>query len=110
MIKTIIKHDYRNGESMNAKEAYEKKLQARLDEWGADIDKLTAKAEKAQVDAQLKYYKEIEKLRSMQVAAGRKLTELKAASDDAWEDIKADAESAWDSLGVAVKAAVSRFT
>ena len=49
---------------MGMKEAYEKKLQAQLDEWGAEIDKLKAKADKAEADAQLDYYKEIEELRT----------------------------------------------
>lgn len=94
---------------MSMKEAYEKKLQSQLDEWNAEIDKLKAKANKAEADAQLEYYKEIEELRSMQQAANSKLVELKGSSDDAWEDLKAGADSAWDSLGRAIKSAASRF-
>lgn len=94
---------------MSMKDAYEKKLKAQLDEWGADIDKLKAKAEKAEVEAQLEYYKSIEELRSMQLAANEKLNELGEASDDAWEDLKAGVENAWDSLGKAVNNATSRF-
>lgn len=94
---------------MSMKEAYEKKLQSQLDEWNAEIDKLKAKADRAEADAQLEYYKEIEDLRSMQQAANSKLVELKSSSDDAWEDIKAGADSAWDSLGRAIKSAASRF-
>lgn len=94
---------------MSMKETYEQKLQAQLDEWGAEIDKLKAKAAKAEADAQLEYYKQIEELRSMQEAANAKLAELKAAGDDAWEDLKAGIESAWDSLGTALKSASSRF-
>ena len=33
---------------MNIKEAYQKKLQAQLDELGAEIDKLKAKADQAE--------------------------------------------------------------
>lgn len=91
------------------KEAYEKKLQAQLDEWSADIDKLKAKADSAEADVQLEYYKQIEELRSMQETAVDKLIELKDASDDAWEDLKAGIESAWDSLGNVLKSAASRF-
>jgi multidrug resistance efflux pump len=94
---------------MSMKEAYEKKLQAQLDEWGAEIDKLKAKADKAEADAQLEYYKQIEDLRSMQQAANEKLAGLKEASDNAWEDLKAGIDSAWDSLGNALKLAASRF-
>lgn len=94
---------------MSMKEAYEKKLQAQFDEWGAEIDKLKAKADKAEADAQLEYYKEIEELRTKQEIASKKLAELKEAGEDAWEDLKAGIESAWDSLGNALKSAASRF-
>ena len=94
---------------MSMKEAYEKKLQAQLDEWNTEIDKLKAKADKTEADAQLEYHKQIEELRSMQEAAKSKLAELKEASDDSWEDLKADIDNAWDSLGNALKSATSRF-
>ncbi len=94
---------------MSMKEDYEKKLQSQLDEWSAEIDKLKAKADAAEADAQLKYYKQIEELRSMQAAANDKLDQLKEAGDDAWEDLKAGIDSAWDSLSSAVKSATSRF-
>lgn len=94
---------------MNKKEVYQKKLQAQLNEWSAEIDKLKAKADKAEVDAQLEYYKQIEELRSMQEAAKSKLAELKEASNDAWGDLKAGMDSTWDSLSSALKSATSRF-
>lgn len=94
---------------MSMKDAYEKKLKAQLDEWGAEIDKLKAKADGAEAEAQLEYYKHVEKLRSMQMAAHEKLSELQKASDDAWEDLKAGIENARDSLGGAVKSAASKF-
>lgn len=95
---------------MSMKEAYEKKLQSKLDEWSADIDKLKAKADSAEADAQLEYYRQIEELRTMQETASKKLDELKAASDDAWEDLKAGIDSAWDSLSSSIKSATSRFS
>lgn len=91
------------------KEQYEQKLQAQLDEWSAEIDKLKAKADGAKADGKLEYYEKIEELRSMQEVASKKLIELKNASDDAWEDLKAGIDSAWDSLGNALKSASSRF-
>ena len=94
---------------MSMKEAYEQKIKAQLDEWSAEIDKLKAKADSAEGDVQLEYYKQIEELRTMQETASNKLTELKDAGDDAWEDLKAGIDSAWDSLGNALKSASSRF-
>ena len=94
---------------MSMKEAYEKKLQAHLDEWSAEINKLKAKADAAEADAQLEYYKEIEALEAKQKEANKKLDELKKSGDDAWEDLKAGMDNAWDSLSRSVKSAVSRF-
>ena len=94
---------------MSKKEAYEKKIEAQLQEWKTDIDKMKAKADKADAEAKLEYYKQIEDLRTKQEAAQEKLTELKASGGDAWEDLKSGIELAWTSLGEAVKSARSRF-
>jgi DNA repair exonuclease SbcCD ATPase subunit len=94
---------------MSMKKVYEQKLQAQLDEWSAEIDKLKAKADSAKADRKIEYYEEIEKLRTMQETASNKLNEVKNASDDAWEDLKAGIESAGDSLGSALKSATSKF-
>jgi multidrug resistance efflux pump len=94
---------------MNMKEAYQKKLQAQLAEWSAEIDLLKAKAHSAEADVRLEYYKQIEELQSMRESASRKITELKEANDDAWEELKAGMDSAWNSLSKAVKSARSKF-
>lgn len=94
---------------MNLKEAYEKKMQARLDEWSAEIDVLKAKADKAKANARVEYSKQVEELKIKKQAASVKLAELRKASDGAWEDLKTGLESAWDSLEKAVKSAASRF-
>lgn len=94
---------------MSEKEAYEKKLQAQLDEWGAEIDRLKAKADAAGADAQLEYNKQLDELRSKRAAANEKLAELKATSGDAWEDLKDGITKAWGSLSDAMKSAKDRF-
>lgn len=94
---------------MSQKQAYEKKLRAQLNEWNSEIDRLKAKADSAEADAKLEYYKHIEKLRTRQEAARTKLEKLETASEDAWEDLKAGVESAWDDLGQAIRSAATRF-
>ena len=94
---------------MSMKESYQQKLQAQLDEWNADIDKLKARAEKAESSARIEYYEQIEDLRLKQNAAKDKLAELHDAGDDAWEDLKAGIENAWSTLGDSVEQAVARF-
>lgn len=94
---------------MSQKEELVNKLQAKLDEYDANIDGLKALADKAGADAKLEYYKQIESLREKKEAAKTKLDELKVAGDGAWEDLKEGVESAWNDLGEALKSAVSRF-
>ena len=94
---------------MSMKDAYIQKIEAQLEEWKSEIDKIKAKADKADADAKLEYYEQIEKLRTKQQAAQEKFTQLKNAGEDAWEDLKAGLELAGVSLAEALKSASSRF-
>jgi uncharacterized coiled-coil DUF342 family protein len=94
---------------MNMKESYRQKLKAQLDQWSAEIDKIKARADKADADVKLEYSEQIEDLRVKQQAAKEKLAGLLSASDDAWEDLKAGVESAWLTLGEAIDRAAARI-
>jgi chromosome segregation ATPase len=94
---------------MSMKEQYEQKLEAQLDEWNAEINKIKAKAKGAEADGIIEYEKEIKELNSKQEAAKDKLKELKNASEDAWEDLKVGIDDALGSLGKAFKSATSRL-
>jgi len=94
---------------MTTKESYEKKLQAQLDEWKAEIDKLRARAEGAQADAQIEYERQIEDLQALQESANRRLLELKEAGDEAWEDLRAGAQESVETLGQSIRSAMERF-
>ncbi|MGA7306893.1 MAG: hypothetical protein WBW88_18615 [Rhodothermales bacterium] len=94
---------------MTNKEAYQKKMEAQLNEWKADIDKLKAKADMQSVDMRREFQEQIRDLRSMQETAGRKLATLKEAGDDAWEDLKDGIDSAWASFGKKLNSAKSRL-
>ena len=94
---------------MSTKQAYEQKLQARLDAWAADIAKLEAKASEAQADARIEYQKQVRELKSRQEEARSKLAEYQRAGEQAGADLKAGVEGALDALGGALKSASSRF-
>lgn len=94
---------------MDEKTAYRRKLEARLDQWQAEIDKLRARAVEAGADASIEYQKQVEKLRGQQDAARERLKEIDAASGEAWRDLKAGAEKAWDDLESAISQARKRF-
>jgi hypothetical protein len=94
---------------MMDKELYQRKLQAQLDEWKADVDKLRARASRASADTQLKMNEHIKALDS-KIAEGKvKLSELSRAGEDAWESIREGVDSAWNSLKSAVSDAAAKF-
>lgn len=94
---------------MTEKSAWERKFEAQIDEWRADIDKMQARARKAGADAQAGYEAEIEDLKARQAKAEAELRKLRAASAEAWDDVRTGAEDSWNAMGRAMKDAWSRF-
>ena len=93
----------------NIKDEYTRKMHSKLDQWGAEIDALSAKADQAGAEARVEYHKQIADLHSKKDKARNQLTELENAGENAWEDMKSGVEAAWDSVGEAVNSAKSRF-
>ena len=91
------------------RDAYIRKVKAKLDEWNAEIDKLEAKARQKEVDLQTDYRQQIEILKSKRQEAKDKLATLQSASDSAWQDLKSGVELAASALGEALKSAHTRF-
>lgn len=96
-------------EPMDDKDAFRQKLQAQLDQWKAEIDKLEAKASAASADARLKYQEELKELRARQEDAREKMEEFRKSSGEAWKDLADGMKSAWDDFGSAVRRAADRF-
>jgi F0F1-type ATP synthase membrane subunit b/b' len=95
---------------MDDKNAYISKIEAQLDEWRAEIDKMQAKAKGASADARMKWQKEVDDLRAMQKEAEVKLDKLKAEQSAAWTNFKSDVEASWERLGKAVRSSVNEFS
>jgi hypothetical protein len=95
---------------IDTKEAYVEKLQAKLKEWQADIDKLKAKAAQSKADMKIQINEQIGNLESNSQEIQKRLHELGQASGSAWKDIKSGVEQAWGKLDEAVKAAISKFS
>lgn len=106
----VVAEGNKEEQQMDYKNAYAQNVEARLDQWRAEIDKLQAQADEASANAQLNYQKEIDDLRDGQEQAQRKLYELGQAQGAAWKDLKSGVESAWDDLGKAVRSASDRFS
>jgi hypothetical protein len=94
---------------MSEKELYQKKIQAQLDEWKAELAKTKAKAAGASADAQLELNKEIKEMEGKIDEGEQKLAELSEASDVAWESIKDGFEASWKSLKTGFQEAASKF-
>ncbi len=94
---------------MGTRDEYVKQLQAKLDEWNAEIDKLEAKARGARADIQANLDQRVTELRSKRAQIEQRLEELRHASEGAWGDMKAGLELAWESLSESLKSAWSHF-
>ncbi|HBA71686.1 MAG: hypothetical protein A2X82_09365 [Geobacteraceae bacterium GWC2_55_20] len=94
---------------MKSKEEYLRVMQAKLEEWNADIDVLTDKASEVSSEVRAEYNDQIAVLKTKQASARQKIDELQKSGGSAWEDLKAGIELAWSAIGEAVDSAKSRF-
>jgi len=95
---------------MENKEEYQGKMEAQLGEWGKEIDKLKAKADKVKkADTKQGYYDEIEVLRAKQAVMQMRLQELKTRNEGAWWDLKEGLDHSWNELRDAFKKAAARY-
>ena len=94
---------------MSSRDEYIRKMQAKLEEWNADIDTLTAKANEVSADIRSEYNEQIESLKSKQAAARQKIEEVQQAGEGAWGDLKSGIELALSAMGEAIDSARSRF-
>ncbi len=83
---------------MNQKEAYIEKAKARLDEFGAEIDRLEAEAAKKKAQGSAEYHQRLADLKGHQKKLGERVEQLKDASGDAWGEIVAGADRVTDEM------------
>ena len=80
------------------KNDYIEKLEAKLAQSGAEIEKLKAKAAEAKVEARMEYQRQIDKLSVKQTAAEKKLEAIREASIENWEKLKRGMDDALTTL------------
>ncbi len=85
---------------MSEKDAYIKKMEARIDRANAEIETYKAKSKEAGADAEIEYEKTLSDLRSKREAAEAKIDELKSAGEGAFADLKRNLEQIWDDFDV----------
>jgi len=84
-------------------------LEAQLKEWGIDLEKFRAKADKTKTEAKVKLDNEVGTLRTKMGEAQKKLEELKKAGDAASGELKKGVENAWVELKKAFDNATTKF-
>ena len=92
-----------------SRDAFVKKMKAKLDEWNAEIDKLEAQSRQKGAEVQAGYQKRIADVKDKRQKARQKLDKMQGAGESAWEDLKSGVELATDALGDALKSARARF-
>jgi hypothetical protein len=94
---------------VGSRELYQERIEAKLQEWGEEIESLRKKADKLGSEAKVKYRAQIDDLHARQETARIKLEELKRSGGEAWEDIRKGAESALEELKKGVEGAVGKM-
>jgi outer membrane murein-binding lipoprotein Lpp len=94
---------------MNSRDEYVRKMQAKLEEWNAEIDTLAARADKVTSDIRSEYAGQIAALKVKQATARQKIEELQHSGEGAWQDMKSGIDLAWTAMGEAIDSARSRF-
>ena len=94
---------------MKNRDEYIRTMQAKLEEWNAEIDILSAKADEVTADVKSEFNEQIKSLKAKQATARQKIEELQHAGEGAWGDVKSGLELAWTAMGEALDSARSRF-
>jgi len=95
---------------MSEKEAYQQKIEARIAEWNAEMDKLRAQAKGLAAEGRIEAESRLQDLTIKKEAAEAKLAELRNAGGDAWQELKSGIDRAVRELDESVKRAASKFS
>lgn len=91
------------------KELYQKKMEAKLDEWNARINQMKAKAQQADVEARMEIMDRVHALEQQRDSFKARLEEFKNTSGEAWKDVQSGLEGAFSEMKTAVESAMARF-
>lgn len=94
---------------MTTPEAYRMKIEAKLRELKADMDKLDARMQQAEADARLWFEKERKAFEAKEAKLRHRLGELERASSGALEELKRGVKEAWADLKASYERARDRF-
>jgi prefoldin subunit 5 len=92
---------------MNHKDAYLQNLDARLNVWSDEIEKLRAKVRTSNIGKQIEYQKQIEALQARREEIGEMIEVLRRDGMGGWEDLRTSIENARNALDKAVESVKS---
>ena len=95
--------------SQQAKEDFQKNLDAHLKNMDAEIAKLHEKGRDLNGEAKVKWDQKLADLETKRDAARAKLAEVGKSSAEAWKDVQKGAQSAWDEMDKAFRDASHEF-
>jgi hypothetical protein len=80
------------------------KIETRLRQLGAKLDRLVAKADEVGTDAKIDFRRRIDDVRDKRALVQSRLDAYKAANGQKWESFKGGVKTAWHELEDALKA------
>lgn len=96
--------------TQQAKDEYQKKLAAQLEELDGEIAELRAKGSELKDQAKDKWEQAIADLEQKRDAARVRAAEVGQSSGEAWQEVRKGAESAWEELHKSFQAAKQALT
>lgn len=89
--------------------AYVKRIETKMRDWEEEIDRLKARAERAEKDLKAVYREQLEPLRSRERAVLGRLKELRDARSDDWGRFKKGVEEAMVDMKKAADDAIEKL-
>ena len=108
-LKNIIQGGDITGREKKETQVKVEKLETQLKEWGIDLEKFRAKADKTKEKSKAELEREVAALRVKLNEAQKKLEELKKADYAASAELKKGIENAWAELKEAFDSAKAKF-
>lgn len=85
-----------------------KAVQAQLEEWDAELQKLRARSKKAEAHLQEDYENRIRELESMYADIQKRIETMAEASEDEWENLKQDVGRKWEAFLQSVETTIGK--
>ncbi|MBM9603845.1 hypothetical protein [Desulfopila inferna] len=94
---------------MKKKEEFIRKLHQKIDEWDAEIDRMSIKAAQVEEDSRVEFYEQIAELKSKRMQIEETLEKIQQSGEEAWGDLKAGVDLALETMNDALRSAAARF-